>query len=116
MYRKKLIVVMTAAVIGMAMCGGSGSAFAHDGAISRAESAESANKGERCPVSGEEIEQQGKYTYEYKGKVYNLCSAGCVEEFKKDPEKYIGKMKMNGAAAKNAQEPAAHERHDHGDD
>lgn len=96
MFRKKLIVVMTAAVIGMAIYGGSGSAFAHDGhdhdgAIGQVGSAEVANKGELCPVSGEEIEQQGKYTYEYKGKVYNLCSAGCLEEFKKDPEKYIGK-------------------------
>ena len=114
MYMKKLIVVMTAAVSGMAMYGGSGSAFAHNGAISRAESVESANKGELCPVSGEEIEKQGKYTYEYKGKVYNLCSAGCVEEFKKVPEKYIGKM--NGEAAKNAQDAAEHEGHDHGHD
>ncbi len=116
MFKKKLIAVMTAAVIGMAMYGGSGSAFAHeghdhDGAVSPSGSAEEAKK-ELCPVSGEKIEQEGKYTYEYEGKVYNFCSAGCVEEFKKDPERYIGKMK--GEAAKEAEGPVGHEGHDHG--
>jgi YHS domain-containing protein len=111
MFRKKLIAVMTAAVIGMAMYGGSGSAFAHEGhdhdvAASPAGSDEAAKKGKLCPVSGEEIDQPGKYTYEYKGKVYNLCSAGCVEEFKKDPEKYIRKMKEDAAKLKG---------HDHRD-
>lgn len=42
-----------------------------------------------CPVSGDKISQKTKVTYEYKGKVYNLCCAGCIEPFKKDPEKYV---------------------------
>ncbi|MFH1458047.1 MAG: YHS domain-containing protein [Candidatus Omnitrophota bacterium] len=45
-----------------------------------------------CPVSGEEINEETKATYEYQGKVYNFCCAGCLEEFKKDPEKYIKKV------------------------
>jgi YHS domain-containing protein len=47
-----------------------------------------------CPVSGEEVGQGGMEpaTYEYEGKIYNFCCAGCIEEFKKDPEKYIKKV------------------------
>lgn len=45
-----------------------------------------------CPVSGEKIEEGSVVTYEYKGKVYSFCCEGCVEEFKKDPERYIEKM------------------------
>ncbi|MDP8257806.1 MAG: YHS domain-containing protein [Candidatus Aadella gelida] len=42
-----------------------------------------------CPVSGENIESMGGgIKHEYNGKAYNLCCAGCVEEFKKNPEKY----------------------------
>ena len=47
------------------------------------------------PVSGEEINDQTKATYEYKGKIYNFCCPMCIEEFKKDPEKYIEKMKKD---------------------
>lgn len=45
-----------------------------------------------CPVSGEEIDEETKVTYEYKGKTYNFCCEACVEEFKKDPQKYISAM------------------------
>lgn len=51
-----------------------------------------------CPVSGEKIREMGPAEqYEYNGKVYNFCCTGCIEEFKKDPEKYVkiveGQMK-----------------------
>ncbi len=42
-----------------------------------------------CPVSGEEIEEETKATYEYNGKVYNFCCGGCIGEFKANPAKYI---------------------------
>lgn len=45
-----------------------------------------------CPVSGEKIDEKTKATYEYQGKVYNLCCPMCVDEFKKDPEKYIRRV------------------------
>lgn len=48
---------------------------------------------EICPVSGEKINEEMKQTYEYKGRIYSFCCLGCVEEFKKNPEKYIEKMK-----------------------
>ena len=45
-----------------------------------------------CPVTGEKINENTKVTYEYQGKIYNFCCAGCLDEFKKDPEKYIKKI------------------------
>jgi YHS domain-containing protein len=43
-----------------------------------------------CPVSGEKVGTMGDaHKMEYKGKVYNLCCPMCVEEFNKDPEKYV---------------------------
>ena len=45
-----------------------------------------------CPVTGEKIEEKAKATYVYEGKVYNFCCAACIDDFKKDPEKYIRKI------------------------
>lgn len=45
-----------------------------------------------CPVSGEKIDERFKATYEYEGKIYNFCCTSCIEEFKKDPQKYIEKI------------------------
>jgi len=45
-----------------------------------------------CPVSGDKIIEETKSTIEYKGKVYNLCCPACIDEFKKDPDKYIEKV------------------------
>lgn len=45
-----------------------------------------------CPVSGEKIDEKLKATYEYQGKIYNFCCAACIDEFKKDPDKYIKKV------------------------
>ena len=114
MFKKKLIAVMTAAVIGMAMYGGSASAFAHeghdhDGTVSPAGSEEEARKGELCPVSGEKVDATTAISYDYKGKVYHFCCASCFADFKKDPEKYIGKMRGEGATA----EPMHHGDHGH---
>ncbi len=45
-----------------------------------------------CPVLGEPIDEAAKTTYEYEGKIYNFCCAGCIDEFKKEPQKYIDKV------------------------
>ena len=45
-----------------------------------------------CPVSGEAIDEKLKATYEYEGKTYNFCCAMCIDDFKKDPQKYIKKV------------------------
>ena len=39
-----------------------------------------------CPVMKEKATKE--YSYVHEGKTYYFCCAGCVEEFKKDPEKY----------------------------
>jgi YHS domain-containing protein len=56
-----------------------------------------------CPVSGEQINEGTKATYEYQGKIYNLCCSACIEEFKNNPKKYIQKvdeeMKNNQSVA-----------------
>ncbi len=86
---------------------GSGLAFAmscHDmsggeDGHSQAQSADTAVKSEVidvgnkiCPVTGEKIDEAAKTTYEYEGKIYNFCCAGCIDEFKKEPQKYIDKV------------------------
>ena len=54
---------------------------------------ESVNVGNKiCPVTGAKIDEKLKATYEYEGKIYNFCCAVCIEEFKKDPQKYIKKI------------------------
>src|SRR3989338_4330388 len=53
-----------------------------------------------CPITGEAVDKSA--IYEYKGKVYGFCCPMCIEEFKKDPEKYVGKIEAEskGAATK----------------
>ena len=64
-----------------------------EGSTVTSEAAESTNVGNKiCPVSGEKINEDTKATYEYEGKTYNFCCPMCIEEFKKDPEKYIKKV------------------------
>lgn len=46
-----------------------------------------------CPVTGEKIDAKTKATYEYQGKIYNFCCPMCIDEFKKDPDKYTKKIK-----------------------
>lgn len=46
-----------------------------------------------CPVSGEKIGgTMEPATYEYQGKIYNFCCAGCVPKFKNNPDKYLKKV------------------------
>ena len=34
-------------------------------------------------------EKKGAATYEYKGKTYYFCAAGCKDKFSKDPEEFV---------------------------
>ena len=88
MHSMKLIAVLTAG-IGFAVFCGSGKASAHEGHHHEKAADEAAHKGEVCPVSGDKIKQAGKYTYKYKGTVYNFCCVDCLAAFKKNPEKYV---------------------------
>lgn len=101
MFTKKLIAVMAAGIIGTAVYGGN--ALAHEG--HRAEKATGAKQGKNviCPVTGDKIDPRSNVTYTYKGKVYRFCCAGCIADFKKDPEKYIRKMKADAERKKKGQ-------------
>ena len=48
----------------------------------------------KCPVLGNKIDE--KVFVDYQGKRIYFCCAGCVDEFKKDPEKYLKKMEAEG--------------------
>lgn len=96
----------------------SGVAYAKDSDTKTGQTniAEQVNKAEevgnkRCPVSGEIIDEKTKETYEYKGKIYNFCCAGCIDEFKKEPEKYIKELEK---AEESKGHEGHNEHHDHG--
>lgn len=70
---------------------------------------EAVNVGNKiCPVMGGEIDP--KITYEHKGKIYNFCCPECIDEFKKNPEKYIKKVEgefRNRAQTEGREKPDA---------
>ena len=46
-----------------------------------------------CAVEQEnKIDPKGK-TYTYNGKVIGFCCPDCIDDFKKNPEKYMAKLK-----------------------
>jgi len=65
-----------------------------------------------CPVMGGEVD---KNVYvDYKGKRVYFCCTGCVEEFNKNPEKYMDKMRKEGVILENSPKDAkAPARQDH---
>ncbi len=55
-----------------------------------------------CPVSGEKVGEMGEIiTYEYNGKIYNLCCEACLKDFGKNPEKF-SKIAEDEVAASQA--------------
>jgi len=58
----------------------------------------------KCPVLGGNID---KNIYaDYKGYRIYFCCKGCDEEFKKNPEKYLEKMKAEGITPEKIPAPA----------
>ena len=45
-----------------------------------------------CAVEGKGHDVDPKVTTAYKGKTIGFCCNDCIDEFKKDPEKYVKKM------------------------
>lgn len=64
-------------------------------------------KNEVCPVSGDAVNP--KISYVHQGKRYGFCCKMCIRDFKKNPEKFLGKIE--GAAPLTA---SAHAGHGHG--
>lgn len=56
-----------------------------------------------CPVTGDKINEVTKATYEYQGKIYNFCCPMCIEQFKRDPDKYIKKIEQEKQAEERQQ-------------
>ena len=78
------LIVIIALVIGLLF---SGYAIAAD-------TAGKGNPQTVCPVLGGKIDKN-VYT-DYQGKRIYFCCSGCIDDFKKDPEKYLKKMEEQG--------------------
>lgn len=48
----------------------------------------------KCPVLGNKIDE--KVFVDYEGKRIYFCCSGCIDQFKKDPVKYLKKMEAEG--------------------
>jgi len=108
MFWRKATGIAVATLIVIALFGGTGIATAHEGrehggGMAKPQGVATSKTEKACPVTGEKIDPNGKYRYAYKGKVYDFCCADCIETFKEDPVKYIGKVK--GEAARAAEAP-----------
>ena len=60
-----------------------------------------------CLVSGEDLESMGgAFIHKHEGVTVKFCCEGCVEDFEKDPEKFMAKLEAakNGELPKPAQE------------
>lgn len=68
-------------------------------------------KNEVCPVSGDAVNP--KISYVHRGKRYGFCCKMCIRDFKKNPEKFLGKIEVK--VPEKASAPAGHEHggHDH---
>jgi YHS domain-containing protein len=102
MFRRKSTAIAAGTLFVITLFGGAGIASAHeglehDGGTAKTQDAAASKTEKTCPVTGEKIPRDSKITYAYKGKVYKFCCGDCIEKFKKDPEKYIGKVKENTA-------------------
>ena len=54
----------------------------------------------KCPVLGSPV-NKNIYT-DYKGKRIYFCCPPCVQEFKKDPEKYMKQLEKEGVVLEDA--------------
>lgn len=62
-----------------------------------------------CPVMGSKIVKGQEVKVEHEGKIYNLCCAGCVEPFRKDPKHYIGKLQQMPREGQGVNSCSAHQ-------
>src|SRR5436190_702391 len=57
---------------------------------------------ETCVVSGEKLGDMGKpYTFTHEGQEVKLCCKSCLKDFKKEPAKYVKKIKDAEKAKKS---------------
>jgi YHS domain-containing protein len=70
------------------------------GSLLAADSPGKGNPQVNCPVMGGTIDKS-VYT-DYQGKRIYFCCSGCVEDFKKNPDKYLKKMEEQGVQLEKA--------------
>jgi len=63
-----------------------------------------------CPVIGGAINED--IYLDYEGRRVYFCCAACVEAFKKEPEKYLGKLDEQLESAKSSAVERMHEKHE----
>jgi YHS domain-containing protein len=94
MIMKKISLILAALAVALMMVG---PVFAQQKSVRAVGQVQGQEKGTpqtKCPVLGGNID---KNIYaDYKGHRYYFCCKGCDAEFKKNPEKYIEKMKAAG--------------------
>lgn len=57
---------------------------------------------DKCIVSDEKLGEMGKpFVFTYEGQEIKLCCKSCQKDFKKDPAKYLKKLKEAEAKAKD---------------
>ncbi len=80
--RKVKLAVLLGVTLGLLTFGWSMPAYVH------------ADNQSKCPIMGGKVDPK-VYT-DYKGTRIYFCCKGCLEEFNKDPEKYLKKMESEG--------------------
>jgi YHS domain-containing protein len=68
--------------------------FLFNGYALAADSPGKGNPQTACPVMGGQVDRN-VYT-DYQGKRIYFCCSGCIDDFKKDPDKYLKKMEQQG--------------------
>ncbi len=101
-----------------AMCGMCSASGAH--AADESGSAKSVEKSKvvkvdnkTCPVTGEIIKEEAKVQHTHDGKIYSFCCPMCIDEFKKDPQKYIKKIETQKAQENKTKKSKPQEEHQH---
>ena len=64
----------------------------------------------KCPVTDDEADP--KLTTEYKGRTIAFCCEGCVDDFKKDPKKFVAKLEKQDKEAKDKEKKDAEKKKD----
>ena len=102
-----LFVVLFVAGLAFSQCAGcqthdhASSDVSHEAVRSDAEEDEDEGVAQtQCPVMGGEINKE--FYADHDGKRVYFCCQGCVETFKKDPEKYLEKMEAEGVVLEDA--------------
>lgn len=67
-----------------------------------------------CVVSGEKLDSMGgAYDVEVDGQTVKLCCAGCEDQFRADPAKYLAMLDAPTTSGKLNQDGHGHDEHDH---